>query len=238
MAIFDKYLTSISNFIEESKRKNRQVRKLCIPSDLDSLNRFLQKNYSPAFNSNIVLKSETFLELGSPSTGSCAMTLYTNNTTILQDGEITLIGPDVGEAKGSELPFGQVIMAAGKEISDNDYHTLYRYINVSNLIQGYMVKSTSENIWSRISYKAAENGFNFKLLGASISKQIKTELPKVTSVNILFVTSNREDVLWLHQIGTEVMEIAKRIKDLAKTAGMKQIYLIGNRIMNDNQKKR
>jgi CO dehydrogenase maturation factor len=35
----------------------------------------------------------------------------------------------------------------------------------------------------------------------------------------------------------KALEIAKRIKDLAKTAGMKRIYLIGNRVMNDNQKK-
>lgn len=35
----------------------------------------------------------------------------------------------------------------------------------------------------------------------------------------------------------KALEIAKRIRDLAKKAGMKTIYLIGNRIMNDNQKK-
>ena len=35
----------------------------------------------------------------------------------------------------------------------------------------------------------------------------------------------------------KALEIAKRIKDLAKIAGMKQIYLIGNRVMNEKQKK-
>jgi CO dehydrogenase maturation factor len=35
----------------------------------------------------------------------------------------------------------------------------------------------------------------------------------------------------------KALEIANRIKDLAKKAGMKKIYLIGNRIMNNNQKK-
>jgi CO dehydrogenase maturation factor len=32
------------------------------------------------------------------------------------------------------------------------------------------------------------------------------------------------------------LEIAKHIHDLASEAGMKQLYLIGNRVMNDNQK--
>jgi CO dehydrogenase maturation factor len=35
----------------------------------------------------------------------------------------------------------------------------------------------------------------------------------------------------------KALEIARRIRDLAKTAEMKQIYLIGNRVMNDLQKK-
>jgi CO dehydrogenase maturation factor len=33
------------------------------------------------------------------------------------------------------------------------------------------------------------------------------------------------------------LEIAKHIHDMAMTAGMKQLYLIGNRVMNDTQKK-
>ncbi|MCJ7713470.1 hypothetical protein MUO66_03310, partial [Candidatus Bathyarchaeota archaeon] len=33
------------------------------------------------------------------------------------------------------------------------------------------------------------------------------------------------------------LEIAKKIKDFAKTAGIKQVYLIANRVMNDLQKK-
>jgi CO dehydrogenase nickel-insertion accessory protein CooC1 len=32
------------------------------------------------------------------------------------------------------------------------------------------------------------------------------------------------------------LEIAKHIHDLASKAGMKQLYLIGNRVMNDTQK--
>ena len=35
----------------------------------------------------------------------------------------------------------------------------------------------------------------------------------------------------------KALEIAKRIKDLAKSAGMQHIYLVGNRVMNDNHKK-
>lgn len=213
MTLFDNYFISIRNFIDDSKKKNRQVRKFSIPPNLNGLNGFLEENYRPGSNSNIVLKSETILELGSPSTGSCAMTIYTNNTTLQKDSEITLIGPDVGETKTSGLPFAQIIMTAGKDLGDDDYHKLCRYPNKPDLIKGYMIKSTPENIWSRVSYKAADSGFNFKLLGAAIAKRIKSEFPKVTSVNILFVTSSKEDVLWLHHMGAEIRGLAQKIKE-------------------------
>lgn len=213
MITFENYFSSIFKYVEELRKKNRQVRKLSLPSDLDSLNRFLIENYNPAFTSGIVLKSETFLELGNPSRGSCAMTIYTNNTNMLKDGEITLIGPDVGEATATGLPFGQVIMAAGENLDNYDYHALCRHANVPDLIEGYMIKSTLENIWSRISYDAAENGFNFLMLGAAITSRIKVELPKVTSLNILFVTSNQEDIIALRHIGSEVREIYQKIKE-------------------------
>ncbi|MCW3997283.1 MAG: AAA family ATPase [Candidatus Bathyarchaeota archaeon] len=51
-------------------------------------------------------------------------------------------------------------------------------------------------------------------------------------------TASHVDVLLVvADSNLKALEIARRIKDLAKTAGMKQIYLIGNRVMNDNQKK-
>jgi hypothetical protein len=75
-----------------------------------------------------------------------------------------------------------------------------------------MVKSTLENIWSRISHSAAKNGFNFMLLGAAIASRIKVALPKVTSLSILFVTSNQQDLIALRHIGSEVRKISQEIK--------------------------
>lgn len=51
-------------------------------------------------------------------------------------------------------------------------------------------------------------------------------------------TASHVDVLLVvADSNLKALEIAKKIKDFAKTAGMKQIYLIANRVMNDLQKK-
>lgn len=51
-------------------------------------------------------------------------------------------------------------------------------------------------------------------------------------------TASHVDVLLvIADSNLKALEVARRIKDLAKTAGMNQIYLIGNRVMNPHQKK-
>lgn len=213
MAALDEYFESIAEYVRESKMEHGQVRKFYISHNSEYLKTFPGENYDPQPGSNIVLKSNTFLELGRPSIGSYAMSLYTHNMDALTDGEIILIGPDVGEFQSPELPFGQVIMVAGKELGNDDYYRLLKYINKSNLIKGYMVKSTSDNIWSRISHQAAKSGFNFILLGAALMRQIKIELPKVMAVSILFVTSDKRDVLRLRTIGKGIREIQQKVKE-------------------------
>jgi len=51
-------------------------------------------------------------------------------------------------------------------------------------------------------------------------------------------TASHVDVLLvIADSNLKALEVARRIKDLAKTAGMNQIYLIGNRVMTPHQKK-
>lgn len=50
-------------------------------------------------------------------------------------------------------------------------------------------------------------------------------------------TSHVDVLLVIADSNLKALEVARRIKDLAKTAGMNQIYLIGNRVMNPHQKK-
>lgn len=211
MAVFDPFIADITDYIELLREKDRQVRELFAPSDLDSIISRLSIKAGSKSASNIVLKSDTFLELGSPAAGSCAITLYSNNPAVLQDGRCILIGPDVKESPSSMLPFGQVLMVGGKQLTIDDYRHLLQWQNESDL-EGYMIKSTSENIWSRISNEASQKGFNLQVLGTNLIQRIKMELPKAESVEVLFVTSNKEDITELQKIGVQVKEIIRETK--------------------------
>ena len=212
MAVFDQYINKVYQYIDELKKKDRPFKEKSVIGDIEHITQFLFADDASRKGSTIVLKSDTFLELGNPAVGSHAMTLYTDNPSLINDGRITLIGPDIQEASSAVLPYGQVIMAGGEKLEDQDYNPLLLSQNVSDKIQGYMVKSTPENIWSRISYGAAHKGFNFDVLGTALLRKIKDELPKVQSVEILFVTSGKDDILVLNRVGVPVREAAQKIK--------------------------
>ena len=61
-------------------------------------------------NQTIIFKEDTALELGHPSAGSCSGSLVTRDPSLVRDGLITHIGPDISEADREVLPFAQLIV--------------------------------------------------------------------------------------------------------------------------------
>jgi hypothetical protein len=74
-----------------------------------------------------------------------------------------------------------------------------------------MIRSTSQLIWSRVSREAAQRGFRFETLGRALMAIFKQEVPKVETMEILFVTSSREDLGPLDDIGAQVRKIYKSL---------------------------
>lgn len=166
----------------------------------------------PGAGSGLVMKSDTFLELGSPTAGSCAFALYSKDTSQMQDGRVFLIGPDVHESSSPVLPFGQVILVGGDALSVSDYQRLIECQYTGDQIEGYMVKSIPGRIWTRISNQVAQKGFNFKFLAMALMKIIKNRIPNVSVFEVLFVTSTQADLQRLNEIGVSVSAIARRLK--------------------------
>jgi CO dehydrogenase/acetyl-CoA synthase beta subunit len=162
----------------------------------------------------LVLKSETFLELGSPTAGSCAFALLTQETGLVHGGRITLIGPDIPEcAAGATVAFGQVIIAGGAAITKAHYPQLLESQYVGDQIEGFMVKSAPGRVWGRMSAEAAQRGFDFAFLGAALMSIVRAQIPEATAVEVLFVTSGKVDLQPLAEIARAVGRIAHSLKD-------------------------
>ena len=211
MAVFDAYVRKIAEYVEGLRGDGRGIREFDRPGGPEILLSGLRVQVGPQASSGVVLRGETFVELGSPDAGSCAFPLWTANTDLVNDGRITLIGPDIPESEGDCLPFGQVLIAGGKELSDKEHAALDENQYVADQIEGYMIKSTPGHMWCRVSKDAAGKGLDFETLGRALMAIFKSEVPQVEVMEVLFVTSGKEDVKRLDNVAEQVRKIGKDI---------------------------
>jgi CO dehydrogenase/acetyl-CoA synthase beta subunit len=211
MAVFDVYIKKIAEYVEAMQAGGRQVRAFDCPGDPERLLNELPVRVGPGAGSGIVLRGNTFAELGSPEAGSCAFPLWTKNTSLVKDGRITLIGPDILESKGASLPFGQILIAAGGKLSEKQHSVLDESQYVSDQIEGYMIKSTPGRMWTRISNNAAEKGFGFEALGKALMAIYKSHASQIEAMEVVFITSSKEDLRRLDEIAEQVKKISKDI---------------------------
>ena len=211
MSIFDAYVKKVAGYVEEVRRKGGQFREFDSPTAVSELVEGLPVRVGPGASSGVILRGDTFVELGSPDAGSCAFLLWTDNPSLIRDGRITLIGPDIQETPGASLPFGQVLMVGGEDLGKEEHSALEQSQYISDQVEGYMIRSTPGRMWSRVGKDAAAKGFDFCTLGKALMAIFKSDVPKVQAMEVIFVTSSKEDVQCLDDIAQQVRKIDKDI---------------------------
>jgi CO dehydrogenase/acetyl-CoA synthase beta subunit len=158
------------------------------------------------------LKEDTAVELGGPLTAGTVFFLCTDDVSLIYDGKITLVGPDIIETMDRILPFGQVVLVAGPTLTKGINPELENELYNSGKIPGYMVRSTGGHIWARVSHQARHDGFSLKLLGNAILDRIHINLASVSVAEVLFVTSSVNDVQELEKIGILVRKVSHDLR--------------------------
>lgn len=213
----DIYIQRVLEYVEKKRRDGRPVQEWVVPTEVAPLLDGIGLKVGPRSSSGIILEEDTLLELGNPSTASCAFVLFTDELPFVSDGRITLVGPDIAEAREKRLPFAQVITVASTGQCTDQNHTLVeRTQYVSDQIEGYMIRAVPQRMWSRISHAVAQKGFSFEKLGRALMAIYRTRLSFVEAMEVLFVVSSREDVEELYGMGTEARKITQKIKEIKK----------------------
>ena len=210
--MFDGIIKKVAACVEEWRTEGKEIREFHFPGTASLLKEGLPISVGNRANPGIILREDTRIELGGPDAGSCASFLMTDDLSLLQDGKITLIGPDIPETFGPSLPFGQVVMMGGSELGLEGPELLQHLRFIGNPIEGYMVRSLSNNLWSRVSRNVAVRGFNFEILGRALMAVYKAQHAKIQAMEILFVTSSKEDVMVLSELETRAEKIRKQLQ--------------------------
>jgi len=168
---------------------------------------------------NIVMKEDMGLELGSPQMESLSCLLWTHDHAAIEDGRITLVGPDFPESQGMSLPFGKVVLAVVEGFTEDNAYDLHKdldFLRYSLDLKGFMMRSVSQYMreWCRISTAAIRDGFSVRILGSELIRLFHT-MPFVKAVEVIYVTSSPDDVVRLREITSPAERIIAAMNKMA-----------------------
>ncbi len=195
MKLFDDTISDLRKFINNFDKEK------IISKPYEDTN----KQWPSENKGNIVLKTDTGVELGNPSNESVSFQVWTNEHSLVNDGSISLIGPDLPESLNKSLPFGKIAILGVNDFNEENCFEKHREIDLLRYdlnLKGYMMRAVSQYMreWSRVSKEAIADGFSlFTLAGNLID--IYRQKDFISSVEIMIITSTPDDVRSLKTIG-------------------------------------
>jgi CO dehydrogenase/acetyl-CoA synthase beta subunit len=169
---------------------------------------------------NIVLQADTGVELGNPRDESASFMVWTLDQSLVRDGIITRVGPDVQGYPGGRLPLGKAVLLAVDGFTRDNCYERHREIELARHdlnLKGYMVRAVSQYMreWSRISVEAMADGFSLELLSSALINRYR-KLDYVRAVEVLLVTSSPGDVRALRLIGERAARLVAAMNKMAQ----------------------
>jgi CO dehydrogenase/acetyl-CoA synthase beta subunit len=171
-------------------------------------------------NRNLVLGQDTAIELGNPKDASTACLLWVNDPGKVNNGRVTVVGPDIPQLGEQHISFGKVVIVGGKDFNEENSYDRYRameHLRYDIHLEGYMMRGVSQyqREWSRISKMAVNNGFSFQVLGGALIDKF-FELKYVRAVETIFITSGKDDVLAMKNISDNIAKIINAMNKMAE----------------------
>ncbi len=196
MEIFDNTLAELKTYLKEKSEKatvfqcNEKV------------------NWEKDEKTNIIMENDSAIELGHRTKESVYFLAWSEKNEHITDGKITVIGKDIPAIKEGKCSFGELILIKGHGFTEEnafDRHLELDLVKRRMNLKGYMIRAVPQRMreWSRISKDAVKKGFSFETLGSELIKKYK-EIEYVDEVEVIFITSNDEDIKELVPVGTKV----------------------------------
>jgi CO dehydrogenase/acetyl-CoA synthase beta subunit len=181
MGLFDDQVAELRGFVRE-QRESGNLRVMDAPGEAWPL------------ASSLVLQEDMALELGNPGKGSSSILVWTSDGDV-EDGRVSLVGPDIGEAPGAGVPLAQAIVVSGDFSNEYDSYRDIRDAVYDTHLEGLSVRAmpSKQIVWCRVSTAAAGAGLSFAHIGTAYIEALG-KVPGVLGAEALFVTSSAADV--------------------------------------------
>ncbi|RJP41591.1 MAG: hypothetical protein C4548_09160 [Desulfobacteraceae bacterium] len=210
MGLFDKQYLDFSTFLSDKQRRG-------IVSEFINISGW---NWPVEKNRNLVLGQDTAVELGNPKDASTSFLIWVNTPEKLKNGRVTVVGPDLFQLKGKQVPFGKVVIVGATDFDADNSYDRYRELELLRYnihLKGYMMRGVSQQQreWSRVSIEAVNRGFSFKHLGGALIDEF-SQISYIRAVETVFITAGREEVLEAKAIGDDVFRLIGAMNKMAQ----------------------
>ena len=188
----------------KTKDLSDQVQETMLDSEIKTLKKSMKFKLGIDSAENLILKEDTWVELGSPRSASVSIILPVTDSSKLNAGKMTLIGPDIPESRDEELDFGLIILLGGSKVNMDKYKKYQRTVNISNRLEGFLVRSVPRKLWCRVGINSARNGFKFQDLSKALMITYLEKFPEIQAMEIYILTSQQADVRLLEKVGARI----------------------------------
>jgi acetyl-CoA decarbonylase/synthase complex subunit beta len=150
----------------------------------------IQLDISPMYEGERIRKEDLWVELGGPKADGFELTVAGTMDEV-QDGKVTIIGPDLNEVKeGSTIPFGMIFKVAGEKI-EKDLESIIERRNHALLsyISGLMHLNQRYDIWMRLGKGLKKKGVvSWEQIFKPVITLYKAEMPFIEKMEATIVT--------------------------------------------------
>jgi CO dehydrogenase/acetyl-CoA synthase beta subunit len=173
----------------------------------------------PRAEHQIVLAGDAGVELGAPDMESVAFTVWTEQSGLVHDGRITVVGPELSRQRSS-VPFGKVVLVQGTGFDEENAYVRFQELERIKYrldLIGYMLHAVPQENkeWARIGNTALDAGLSLRTIGNELIRDY-ARVPYVDAVEVLLVSSESEDVRRLEPIGSKVGQTLRAMNKMAE----------------------
>ena len=153
----------------------------------------------------IILQEETELELGGVNKKSFSLVYPLDQLNLINDGKITLIGPDINPLSQSPIDLGIFMIIGFQKITEKEFDILRQFNFISNGIEGFLIRTIPKRFWCRIGKTVAKN-FSFEFFGNAIMYLYKAKFKDIIkAMELIFISSLPDEI-------EEFMELTEDIR--------------------------
>ena len=188
-------LRSIQQYLTLEKESGKTIRYYQSPQDISS---YLQQfNIKVGVNKykEIILEEETALELGGFGVQSFSLIHPIIHNNHIQNGKITVIGPEFQDVTQSKLHFGMFLLIGVNSISEQMFQELRGLNLISNGIEGFSIRTIPRKFWCRINSSLLTKNFSMEFLGNAINHLYKAKFKDlIESIEIFFINNDPKSI--------------------------------------------